>query len=69
MSRNRRPTAGGICLALVALREARLGDDGATLHHWETSGSLTAAAFGRVTSARTTTGGPRVIQIGGKYIF
>ena len=33
------------------------------------SGSVTAAAFGRVTSARTTTGGPRVIQIGGKYIF
>jgi len=31
--------------------------------------SVTAATFGRVTSARTGTGGPRVIQIGGKYIF
>ena len=35
------------------------------------SGSLTAGTFGRVTSARgsTQSGGPRVVQIGGKYIF
>lgn len=31
--------------------------------------SLTAATFGRVTSARGGTGGPRVIQIAAKYIF
>ena len=31
--------------------------------------SVTAARFGRVTSTRGGTGGPRVTQIGGKYIF
>jgi hypothetical protein len=33
------------------------------------SGSVTAATFGRVTSARGGTGGPRVIQLGAKYLF
>ncbi len=33
------------------------------------NGSLTAGTFGRVTSTRGGTGGPRVIQLGGKYIF
>ena len=33
------------------------------------SGNLTAATFGRVTTARTGTGGPRVFQLGAKYIF
>ena len=33
------------------------------------SGSVTAGTFGRVTSTRGGTGGSRVIQIGGKYIF
>jgi hypothetical protein len=33
------------------------------------SGSVTAATFGRVTSARGGTGGPRVIQLALKYIF
>jgi hypothetical protein len=33
------------------------------------SSPVTSATFGRVTSTRGGTGGPRVIQIGGKYIF
>jgi hypothetical protein len=33
------------------------------------SSSVTSATFGGVTSTRGGTGGPRVIQIGGKYIF
>ena len=31
--------------------------------------SVTAASFGRMTSTRGGTGGPRLIQIGGKSIF
>ena len=33
------------------------------------SGNLTGGTFGRVTSARTGTGGPRVFQLALKYIF